>query len=179
MSNEWYVHDEMNANVDFFNSKEEAMKIAKECIGDGGDGWPQEILDGAIRVGKILYISSETNRRENIDEDGEKINPDWDFICDCEMVENDDEYHDMKRLIEKQAKIIEKLKEANEFYANPEKWIRREKTYWVGTDPKWHGDKEQILGYEHPETDWVGTVNIGGKLARKIKKEIEEMEKNQ
>lgn len=65
-----------------------------------------------------------------------------------------------------QARITNLLKLS--FYANPEKWILRDKHSWRKACPKSHGDSEMISGYEHPNTDWRGTVVVGGKLAREV-----------
>ena len=65
-----------------------------------------------------------------------------------------------------QARIANLLKLS--FYANPEKWILRDKHSWRKACPKSHGDSEMISGYEHPNTDWRGNVVVGGKLAREV-----------
>lgn len=72
-------------------------------------------------------------------------------------------------------KVIEELKRAVEFYADKENWIIRNKAGWVPGNPRHVGDEEQILNYEHPGTDWVGTVRVGGKLARATLSEVKLM----
>jgi|SRR5690554_492537 len=69
---------------------------------------------------------------------------------------------------------IEALKEANkvlreavEFYGDPEMWMIKDKHSWRKSSPKSHGDDEMIINYQHPRRDWVGTIIVGGKLARK------------
>lgn len=92
MSNEvWLVIDELDVETNSFCSLGEAKGYAKDIIQtylDNGDGWPQEILDGAIKIAKITHESTMTNKREvEKDEDGKPINSEWAFMCDCEMVE--------------------------------------------------------------------------------------------
>ena len=57
---------------------------------------------------------------------------------------------------------------ALKFYGNHESWINRDIAgdIWHRASPKQHGDSETIRHYEHPNTDWVGTVVVGGKKAR-------------
>ena len=67
--------------------------------------------------------------------------------------------------------LEDKLKiavDALEFYGNHESWINRDIAgdIWHRAIPKQHGDSETIRHYEHPNTDWVGTVVVGGKKAR-------------
>lgn len=76
----WFCKDDYNGDYDEFDTKEEALKQAEECIGDGSDGWPQEILDGAVKVGVVLFQSCEGSHRET-------EHPGWDFECDVEMAE--------------------------------------------------------------------------------------------
>lgn len=91
-SERWFAIDQYNGDSELFNTKEEALQWAKDAIPDGSDGWPEELLDGAVKVGKVLYESSMTNKREvPKDDDGEPINSDFDFLCDCEMVEVEEE----------------------------------------------------------------------------------------
>lgn len=90
MSEKWFGIDQFNGDTETFDTLEEAQKWAKDIISDidAGEGWPEEILDGAIKIGKIMYESSMTNKRDvPLDEDGEPENSDFDFYCDCEMVE--------------------------------------------------------------------------------------------
>lgn len=80
MSN-YFLHDAYNSDIQYYESLENALKCAKELIEESNiDGWPQEILDGAIKVGIVLYESAMTNERESDDER-------FDYICDCEMLE--------------------------------------------------------------------------------------------
>ncbi|GAB1376854.1 hypothetical protein MASR1M48_17060 [Lactococcus petauri] len=76
----WFCKDEFNGNWEEFDTQKEALKHAEECIGDGSDGWPEEVLDGAIKVGVVLFQSAKTNERDT-------ENPSWDFECDVEMAE--------------------------------------------------------------------------------------------
>jgi uncharacterized Zn finger protein (UPF0148 family) len=66
-----------------------------------------------------------------------------------------------------------KMREVLEFYANPEKWIKRNEESWRTSNPREFGDDEMIMKYKHPNTDWVGTVRVGGKRARALLKELE------
>lgn len=69
-----------------------------------------------------------------------------------------------QELIDRLEKENKELKECAEFYGNPENWITRRESSWDKTDPIWHGDSELILGYRHPNTEWIGSVTVGGKL---------------
>jgi len=64
-----------------------------------------------------------------------------------------------------------KLREALEFYADPENYIERYKDHWVHSTPCQKGDREFIKQYKHPGTEWIGTVGVGGKRAREALKE--------
>lgn len=67
---------------------------------------------------------------------------------------------------------VEKLKFCVEFYAEVENWIIRSDSTWQKCIPN---DEEQIRNYKHPNTTWIGTVTVGGKLARETLKELEEV----
>lgn len=58
------------------------------------------------------------------------------------------------------------LEEALGFYGSPESWIIRDKDSWKKSSPRSYGDDEIILNYQHPNRDWVGTIDVGGKRAR-------------
>jgi len=56
--------------------------------------------------------------------------------------------------------------EALEFYANPETYIETHNDIYLKIEPK--HDEELIRHYRHKtKKDWVGTVKVGGKRARK------------
>lgn len=74
-------------------------------------------------------------------------------------------------------RMVEKLEKSNAFYADPEKWMRKDRDGWSKNSPRSHGDEELIMRYHHPKTDWVGTIDVGGKLARQAIKEVEELKK--
>lgn len=93
-SEKWFGIDQFNGDSETFDTKEEAIAWAKEAIAscEPKNGWPQEVLDGAIKIGKITHESCMTNKRgPNLDDDGEVINTEFDFLCDCEMIEVDNE----------------------------------------------------------------------------------------
>lgn len=81
----YFVHDAFNSDIDYFDTKEEAIKHAEESIGDGSDGWPQELLDGAVKIGIVTHESSKDNERHT-------ENKEWDFECECEMQETDETF---------------------------------------------------------------------------------------
>lgn len=60
----------------------------------------------------------------------------------------------------------EKLRDALRFYGDPENWIKRNIDSWETSNPREYGDSEIIQKYKHPNTDWTGSVVIGGKRAR-------------
>lgn len=96
----------------------------------------------------------------------------------CSLADqNEKDILELEKIIESQKKIIEELKRSNEFYANPESWMIKDKNSWRKSSPKSHGDDEIILKYHHPLRDWVGTITVGGKLAREVKQNVEKMEK--
>lgn len=68
------------------------------------------------------------------------------------------------------------LKKCAEYYADPENYILRniQEGEWTTIMPA--SDKEIIRNYKHPETDWVGTINVCGKTARKALQDVEESE---
>lgn len=80
----------------------------------------------------------------------------------------EDELAQLKKTIEKQSKIIAKLKESNEFYANPKALgqfcgvLKRVVSYDTDSEPNEIHCGDNIY--------WTGS------LARKIKKEVEELE---
>jgi len=51
-----------------------------------------------------------------------------------------------------------------EFYADPENYLKRNEDAWVYRQLE---DEETIRSYKHPNTDWTGTVKVGGRRARK------------
>ena len=71
--------------------------------------------------------------------------------------------------------IIKKQQNHLNYYADPEMWMIKDKYSWRKSSPKSHGDDEMILGYEHPNRDWKGTIVVGGKRARQAIKETKQM----
>lgn len=67
----------------------------------------------------------------------------------------------------------ERLKDALCFYADPENYIDRKKDSWDKKYPE--NDSEMIRNYNHPNTDWVGTIVVGGKKAREALSKIGEL----
>lgn len=120
MSGRYFFRDEFNGDFFEFDKLEDAQKHADQAIIDldGESGWPQEVLDGAFQIGIILQESCETNRRENdVDEDGEDINSEFDFLCEVEMA---DVENNLVGELKKYKDAYQVLKLANEFYANTE-----------------------------------------------------------
>lgn len=78
-----------------------------------------------------------------------------------------------QEVIDRLEKENKELKECAEFYGNPENWITRRESSWDKTDPRRHGDSELILGYRHPNTEWIGSVTVGGKRAREALAKME------
>lgn len=83
--NKYFVMDTFNSDYEEFESQDEALKHAEECIGDGSDGWAQELLDGAVKLGVITHESMAVNKRDT-------ENKEWDFECECEMSEVDETF---------------------------------------------------------------------------------------
>ena len=67
-------------------------------------------------------------------------------------------------LLRNKNKIIEKLKESNEFYAEVHNWIKQQQVRFT------------IISRVDHELN--GNTGIGGKKARQVKKEVELLEKN-
>ena len=107
-----------------------------------------------LECGNDLCICSEL-------EEEAKKQPDVVFICQRKEIEK----------LQEENKI---LREVLEFYADPEKWIFRREDTWSKVDPKWHGDGELIKKYKHPKTDWIGSVEVGGKRAREALAKVKE-----
>ena len=128
----YFFRDELNGDFETFDTIEEAFKYANVAIRDldGEDGWPQEVLDGAFQIGVITHMSSEANRREHdIDDDGEAVNHEFDYICDIEMVENENpitnEIEALKSLINYITPYV-KENVGNEFMSNRLKeWLEK------------------------------------------------------
>ena len=98
----------------------------------------------------------------------------WNFCLAQEKRENDELKKKVEVLEQENEALKKKLSEEVEvikFYGNPEKWINRHKGSWDKCSPKNFGDEEAIAGYAHPRTDWIGTVVVGGKMARAFLKE--------
>ena len=111
----WFVYDEFDTGYEEFENKEDALKHFHEIKGDGHDGWAQEILDGAIKVGVVLYESCETNRREpDRDDDGEFVNTEFDYFCDVDAVEIEcdlvKELATTKKLLDEAVEVILDIK---------------------------------------------------------------------
>lgn len=88
--NLFFFRDEFNGDFEKFDSLQEALDHAKNAIVelDGEGGWPQEVLDGAFQIGIITHESVMANRRENDrNEDGEVVDSSFDYLCDVEMGE--------------------------------------------------------------------------------------------
>lgn len=114
------------------------------------DGWPTFIVPVNIQIRKLI-------------EENDKLK---------EYLRQVQESH--KRQCDLNDKIHaknQKLADALKFYANPESWIDRNKDSWKKSRPK--GDDEMLRDYKHPETDWTGTVVVGGKKAREVLKELD------
>lgn len=78
--------------------------------------------------------------------------------------------------IEKQSKLIAKLKESNEFYANRKNWFDGVSTFENPTTMSRMSAND--LDFIHIDNGLLGGVTYchAGKLARKIKKEVEVLE---
>lgn len=77
-------------------------------------------------------------------------------------------------------KLRKQLDAANEvivFYGDPENYIERYSDHWAHSSPCQRGDRELIRNYEHPGTDWRGSVAVGGKRAREYLSNLEKDEK--
>lgn len=87
-------------------------------------------------------------------------------ICDCRVIEILDDLDTQESELTKLRARVALLEEALGFYGSPESWIIRDKDSWKKSSPRSYGDDEIILNYQHPNRDWVGTIDVGGKRAR-------------
>lgn len=179
MEKRYFFRDEYNGDFEEFDSLKSALKHAKEAINDldGSDGWAQEVLDGAFQIGIITHESAETNRRENDrDDDGEVIDNEFDYLCDVEMIEVNDEITALKKELEatsirrgyglikaKEAEInllkaeLKKERDCVDFYSDEKSWIKQEIDFiCISDSDQKFGKNSQIL--------------CGGKLARETVK---------
>lgn len=77
----------------------------------------------------------------------------------------------LKALEQELAKAIKTL----EFYGDPETYIETHNDLYIKIEPK--NDEEVIRSYKHKKKiGWVGTVRVGGKLARQTLAEISDRE---
>ena len=78
----YFVYDSYDTGFEEFETLEEAEKHFKEItdFSSYSDGWPQEILDGAIKLGIITHLSCDGEHRHT-------ENKDWDFECDVVQAE--------------------------------------------------------------------------------------------
>ena len=84
---------------------------------------------------------------------------------------------DIDRLEKENDEIKKKLEEAVkviEFYGDPEKWMIKTSEYWTKASPKLHGDAELIKNYNHPNKDWLGSITVGGRMAREFLKGVKD-----
>lgn len=109
-----------------------------------------------------------------------KVNESGDGHC-CSLVFGEGlcKDHYLEKLhhqLEIQTKRVENLKKMF-MYGDPESWIKRNGDAWNKSSPREKDDQELIRGYKHPERDWIGTVVVGGKLARSCQAIDQELEK--
>jgi len=59
MSKPFFIHDDFDSNIEYFKTEKEALiyfERIKINLKENG-GWPQEVLDGAIKFGVIICES--------------------------------------------------------------------------------------------------------------------------
>jgi len=90
MSEVYFVHDEFINDIEYFETEEKAREHFERITNDlqGEDGWPQEVLDGAIKIGVVLFESCMENKRPvPLDDDGEPVDNSFDYLCDIGLAE--------------------------------------------------------------------------------------------
>lgn len=124
-------------------------------------------LEAEIDVLKGLYAHSENVAFERLKR--------LEYLSD-EMRNSGKFAQDQEDRLAKLTHQRDTLKKCAEFYADPENYILRniQEGEWTTIMPA--SDKEIIRNYKHPETDWVGTINVCGKTARKALQDVEESE---
>lgn len=78
----YFVYDSYGTGFEEFETLEEAEKHFEEItdFSSYSDGWPQEILDGAIKLGIITHVSCDGEHRHT-------DHKEWDFECDVVQAE--------------------------------------------------------------------------------------------
>lgn len=78
----YFVYDSYDTGFEEFETLEEAEKHFEEITNFSiyYDGWPQEILDGAIKLGIITHVSCDGEHRHT-------DHKEWDFECDIVQAE--------------------------------------------------------------------------------------------
>jgi len=64
MSKPFFIHDDFDSNVEYFETEKEALKYFERIkinLTENG-GWPQEVLDGAIKFGVVICDSRAASR---------------------------------------------------------------------------------------------------------------------
>jgi len=59
MSKLFFIHDDFDSNIEYFETEKEALKYFERIkinLKENG-GWPQEVLDGAIKFGVVICES--------------------------------------------------------------------------------------------------------------------------
>lgn len=78
----YFVYDSYDTGFEEFETLGEAEKHFEEItdFSSYSDGWPQEILDGAIKLGIITHVSCDGEHRHT-------DHKEWDFECDIVQAE--------------------------------------------------------------------------------------------
>lgn len=78
----YFVYDSYDTGFEEFETLEGAEKHFEEItdFSTYSDGWPQEILDGAIKLGIITHVSCDGEHRHT-------DHKEWDFECDIVQAE--------------------------------------------------------------------------------------------
>jgi hypothetical protein len=119
MSDKYFLHNEEDGCIYYFNTKEEALIFARELIGElnDGDGWPSELLDGGIKIGVVIHESGRTNEHpvtineegKSVDYEGNIVPEEWTFTCDVEMIETEVKTTQINKSIEELDELRDKL----------------------------------------------------------------------
>lgn len=95
-----------------------------------------------------------------------KFNDRGDYHIGDELSWALDDLESAHKELETTKKQLAEAVEVIKFYGDPETYIKRYTLGWEPVNPG--NDNEQILGYQHPGTDWRGTISPGGKRARQF-----------
>lgn len=85
----WF-HLQSDGCLEYFETKAEAMKAARQDIQDcnDGDGWSEEVEN--IAVGFVTHETAQANIKRREDQSADELeawSDEWEYLCDYELCE--------------------------------------------------------------------------------------------